>query len=104
MGKKSAIESLSRIVSNVVVHRILINYTNKPESINYLNNEAKEYRDAAISRTKKFNWNQSDKQEIKSNALEIFKNRMARTYGDVKFPISEAERFLDEVMKEIGLV
>ena len=101
MGKKSAIESLSRIIANVVVHEILLKYTNKPESISHLDYEVNEYRDTAISRAEKFNWNESEKEDIMLKALDIFKKKMIKEYVDVKFPIKEAERFLNNVLTEV---
>ena len=100
MGKKSAINSLSKIIANVVMHKILLKYTNKPESVNHLHYEIIEYRDTAISKADEFNWNRTDKQEIKLNALECFKRKMAVKYGDVRFPMKEAIKLLDEAVEE----
>lgn len=104
MGKKSAIDSLSKIIANVVIHKILLKYTNKPESVNHLNYEVREYRDKAISRAEEFNWNELDKEEIKLNTLECFKRKMAGRYPDVEFPIEEAIRLLYQTMEEIGII
>jgi len=103
VGKKSAIDSLSKIIANVVVHKTLLKWTNKPESVNHLNYEVIEYRDTAMSRTDEFNWNKSDKEKIKLNAIKHFKKKMARKYKDVKFPMKEAIKFLNQTMEEIGI-
>ncbi len=103
MGKKSAIDSLSKVIANVIVHKVLLRYTNKPESVSHLNYEVTEYRDTAISKAEKFNWNKSDKEEIKSNAWRYFKSKMNTRYRDVMFPMKEAVRFLNQTMEEIGI-
>ena len=101
MGKKSAINSLSKIIANVIIHKILLKYTNKPESVSHLYYEVIEYRNTAISRADEFNWNRLDKEKIKSNALKHFKRKIAKRYGDVKFPIKEAIRILNQTIKEV---
>ena len=103
MGKKSSISSLSKIIANITVHKVLLKYTNKPDSINHLNYEVVEYRDTATSRAEEFNWNKADKEKIKLNALKHFKRKMAGKYKDVKFPMEDAKRLLDETIKEFGI-
>ncbi len=103
MGKKSAINSLSKIIANVTVHKILVKYTNKPESTNHLDYEIVEYRDMAISKADEFNWNSSDKEKIKSDALKHLKRKMANKYSDVKFPVKEAIKLLNQTIEEVGL-
>lgn len=103
MGKKSTIDSLSKIIANVVVHKVLLEYTSKPESVNHLSYEIVEYRDTAISRADEFNWNRLDKEKIKSNALKHFERKMAKRYNDVKFPIKEAIKLLNQTMEEVGI-
>jgi len=43
MGKNSAIKSISKCIGNVVLHKLLVEHTNKPESKNHLENEIIEY-------------------------------------------------------------
>jgi len=101
MGKKSAINSLSKIIANVTMHKILLKYTNKPESVNHLYYEIIEYRDTAISRAEEFNWNSLDKEKIKSNALKHFKKKMTEKYKDVKFPMKQAIKLLNQTIEEV---
>lgn len=103
MGKKSTISSLSKIISNVTMHKILLKYTNKPESASHLDYEVTEYRDTAISRADEFNWNISDKEKIRLDALKHLKKKMARKYEDVKFQMKDALKLLNQTMKEVGL-
>jgi len=103
MGKKSAINGLSKIIANITIHKILLKYTNKPESINHLYYEVIEYRDTAISKAEEFNWSRLDKENIKAKALKNFKKKITRKYKDVKFPIKEAIRLLNQTIEEIGI-
>ena len=101
MGKKSSIESLSKLIANVVIHKILVKHTNKPESINYLEHEIIEYRDVAITAAQEFNWNKEDLLIIKSSSLNKFKKEMIKRYPDVSYPLEEAEDIILETIKEV---
>lgn len=65
MGKNSDIESISNSVSNTILHKLLIEYTNKPESINHLANEEIEYRGQSLKKIDKRKLNNEDKNKIK---------------------------------------
>lgn len=101
MGKDRVIKSLGNAIGNVVVHRILVKYTNKTESIHHLQGEVDAYRDNAIEISKEFNWNNDDKKEIKSRVLRKFKNDMNEYYNDVKFPMDDAHQMIEDTLKEI---
>lgn len=101
MGKNKIIKSLGSVIGNIVVHRILIKYTNKPESVNYLRYEVQEYGDVAIEKAQEFNWNSQDKERIKFEALKKFKKEIEKYYKDVKFPMKEAEKLIEETIDEI---
>ena len=103
MGKKSAINSLSKIIANVTMHKVLLEYTNKPESVNHLSYEIIEYRDTAVSKADEFNWNISDKEKIRLSAMKHLKKKMARKYEDVKFQMKDALKLLNQTMREVGL-
>ena len=100
MGKNRIIKILSNIIGNIVVLKILVKYTNKPESISHLSEEVGTYRDSAIETAQEFNWNDKDKSRIKQDALKKFKKDMERYYSDVKFPSNEPEKLIDETIKE----
>ncbi len=103
MGKDSALKTLGKIIGNVVLHKMLALYTNRPESTSHLLNEESEYRASAIKSAKKFNWNEKDKQEIKLVALEFFKSKSIKKYPDVAFPLEEAESLISQELKEMNL-
>ena len=58
MGKNSALKTLGKIIGNVVLHKMLAFYTNRPESMSHLLNEEIEYRASAIKSAREFNWNE----------------------------------------------
>jgi len=100
MGKNRAIKSLGKEIGNIVVHKILVEHTNRPESLHHLKNEVESYRDNAIETSQEFNWNDSDKVKIKQEALNKFKKDMKRYYKDIKFPAEEVDKLIEETIKE----
>lgn len=103
MGKNRVIKSMGKIIGNITVHKIVAKYTNIPDSPGHLSSEVVEYRDNALKISKEFNWNSQDKEEIKSEAIRNFQNKMKVKYSDVNFPEEEAEKLLEETIKECGL-
>ena len=99
MGKNRIIRILGNIIGNVVVHKILIKYTNKPESVHHLAEEIGTYRDNSLEMVQEFNWSKKDEDKIKQEVLKNF-NKRIKKYGDVKFPISEVNKLIDETIKE----
>ncbi|MEK6824387.1 MAG: hypothetical protein AABX12_01880 [Nanoarchaeota archaeon] len=103
MGKNSALKTLGKIIGNVVLHKMLARYTNKPESMSHLLYEESEYRASAIKSAKEFNWNEEDKQDIKRVAIEFFKNKSIKKYPDVAFQLEEAESLVSQELEEMNL-
>ena len=101
MGKNRVIKILGNVIGNIVVHKILVKHTNKPESVNHLESEVEAYRDNALEIVNKFNWNEKDKKEIKLEALKKFKKDIKKYYNDVKFSMDDAERLIEETLMEI---
>ena len=99
MGKNKIIKIFGNILGNVIVHKILVKYTNKPESVRYLTEEIGTYRDNALEIAQEFNWNRKDENKIKQETLKNFKKRIKK-YKDIKFPISEVNKLIDETIKE----
>ena len=87
----------------MVLHKLLIIYTNKPESKGHLQNEEITYRDEAIKESKKYNWNEKDKEELKLIAIAFIKNKKENKYADVKFSISETEKLVTEEIENLKL-
>lgn len=101
MGKNRTIKILGNIIGNIVAHKILVRYTNMPESINHLIEEVGVYRGDALETAQEFNWNEKDKAKIEARAFENFKREMEKKYGDVKFPMNEAKKLVKETMDEL---
>ncbi len=99
MGKNRIIKILGNITGNVVVHKILIKYTNKPESVHHIAEEIGTYRDNALEMAQEFNWSKKDEDKIKQEALRNF-NKRIKKYKDVKFPLSGVNKLIDETIKE----
>ena len=102
MGKNKVIRSLGRCVGNVVMHKLLLLHTNKPESKSYLNFEVEEYGADAFEKAQKFNWNEKDKQEIMIKARERIK-KLSQGYQDVQYSPEEMEKIIEETAKELLL-
>lgn len=100
MGKNSTIKSLGRCIGNVVMHKLLLLYTNKPESKHHLNAEIIEYSADAFEKSQEFNWKNKDKEDIKHKSLARIK-RLKEYYPDVLFRQEEAEKLILKTMKEL---
>ncbi len=103
MGKNSAVKTLGKRIGNIVLHNLLVKYTNRPESKNYLQSEVLEYRNAAIKDAKEYNWNEKDKEELKIVALEFIKQKKDKRYPDVTFSLKEAEDLVEKEIQDLNL-
>ncbi len=103
MGKNSALKTLGRRIGNIVLHKMLVIYTHKPESISHLFHEENEYRAAAIADAKMFHWNDKDKQKLKTAAIKFFKNKSSKKYSDVSLSLKEAEVLINQELKDLNL-
>lgn len=103
MGKNSVIKTLGKRIGNVVLHKLLVKHTNRPESIGHLQSEEITYRDAAVKDAKKYNWNESDKISLKIQAIEFIKNKKDKKYADINFSSDEATKFVEEEIINLKL-
>ena len=103
MGKNNAIKTLGKRIGNIVLHNLLVKYTNRPESRNYLQSEVLEYSNAAIKDAKEYNWNEKDKEELNLAAVEFIKQKKDKRYPDVNFSIKEAEDLVDKKIQDLNL-
>ena len=99
MGKNSAVSSLSKVIGNVVMHKLLLRHTNKPESGHFLKSEIKEYSANAFEKFQEFNWNSNDLEEIKLKSLERVK-QLHKYYPDISYKEEEAILILEEIFNE----
>ncbi len=70
MGKNKDIKSLIVFLVNTVVHEIVAEYTNRPESKQFLEAEVAEYRSQTENAAEKYNWNQWDRSHIREESIK----------------------------------
>ena len=102
MGKNSAIRSLSKCIGNIVMHKILAIYTNKPESKNHLETEIIEYSSNSLEKSQEYSWSEEDILIIKEKAIKRIEN-LSKNYPDVKYKKDDISRLLKETMEELML-
>ncbi|MBS3079452.1 hypothetical protein J4218_04980 [Candidatus Pacearchaeota archaeon] len=102
MGKNAIIKIIADKIGGLTAHKILVKYTNKPESIPHMMSEIENYRGIILDYLTEFNWNTNDKKVIKEKALQCLKNELKRPhFNDVRFPIEEADKLIGETLDEI---
>ena len=92
---------MGNLVGNTVVHRLLAEKTNRPESTDFLWAEEVEYRAQARKKSQEYNWNDSDILQIKEKALKKIKNKFEGRYADVSASKDEIEKMVDEEIKKL---
>lgn len=103
MGKNRVLRTLGKRIGNVVLHKLLVKYTNKPESKGHLQSEEVEYRSAALRDTQEYHWSEEEKQALKKQALVFVMSRRSAKYEDVAFLSGEAEKLIDEEIRGFGI-
>ena len=104
MGKNSALRTLGKRIGNVVLHKMLIKYTNKPESKHHLEHEEITYRDSAIKDAKEYNWSNDDINELNNVALKFLKDKSVKKYPDVTFPMEETKKLVEKEIEGMKLI
>lgn len=84
------------LVSITILHKILIEYTNKSESINHLINEEMEYRGQSMKKIDRRTLNNEDKKEIKDKVLIKIINKLKSKYSDINIDKDTLKRIVDE--------
>jgi len=101
MGKNDVVKSLSKVIANISLHKLVLTHTNKPESKHFLESEIAEYRSVAQVKSQEFNWNDSDKRMISEISLKILKSTKEKKYPDVEFSDKEAEKIVSETVNDL---
>ncbi|PIO08599.1 hypothetical protein COU59_01035 [Candidatus Pacearchaeota archaeon CG10_big_fil_rev_8_21_14_0_10_34_12] len=96
MGKNSDIISISNSLSITILHEILIEHTNRQESVPYLSKEIIEYKGLSIKKISKVNLNERDKKKIKDMIIKKINNRLKMKYPDVKVSQKKINKKVDE--------
>ena len=99
MGKNSDIESASNSLSKTILHEILVDYTNRKESVPKLKKEAVEYRNQSLKKINRLNLNDEDKRLIRKKVIKKIQDDLKQKYADVSVP---KEVIVDKVNEEIG--
>jgi hypothetical protein len=84
MGKNSDIESISNSISITILHKILIEHTNKPESISKMSYEEIEYRGQSIKKINKRKLNNDDKKILRNKVIKKINNSLLTKYPDIR--------------------
>jgi len=102
MGKNRIIKILGGIIGGLVAHKILLKYTNRPESLNHLQSEVDNYMENALDLVTEFNWNEKDRKRIIDVALKDLNSELNEPhFSDVKFPARDAKKLIDETLIEV---
>lgn len=101
MGKNRDLESLIKLIVNIVVHEIVIRHTNRPESKHFLDSEIIEYRSQTEKTAKSHNWNNEDKKYVEEKALEKIKEKLGFKYPDINYSEQEAIKKLKEMINDL---
>ena len=100
MGKNRTIRILGNIIGNIVVHKVLVKHTSKPESVSHMTKEVGVYGENASEIAQDFNWNDKDKLKIHEEAVKKFNHNMKKYYSDVIFSEIEVPILIDETIEE----
>lgn len=98
MGKNDDIEIVSNIITQAVIHKIVPDYSNKPESKDFMEKEEENYRNLSFKELKRRNWNSQDKQKIKDKIIKKVQNKISMKYSDI---IIGKEELLERINREL---
>jgi len=98
MGKNRDIEIISNIITQAVIHKIVPDYSNKPESRDFMEKEEENYRNLSFKEMKRRNWNDEDKKKIKEEVIRKVQNKISIKYPDI---IIQEEKLLERINQEL---
>ena len=99
MGKDRIIKLIANLIGKSTAHKILVKYTNMPESINHMLSEIDNYRGQLSEHIIQYNWNIYDKQKIMEEAEKSLNKELKKEhFNNVTFPNSVKIKFLDETI------
>ncbi|PIN91256.1 hypothetical protein COU57_01365 [Candidatus Pacearchaeota archaeon CG10_big_fil_rev_8_21_14_0_10_32_14] len=104
MGKNRDLKYLGKRIGNIVLHKLLVMHTNRPESKGFLRAEEVTYRDSAIKEAKKHNWNKRDIDFLIENAVSFVIEKKDMKYSDVDFSIEDVKKLVEDEMNKLGLI
>ena len=102
MSKKGQLENLAVFIGLRAAHEIMIKYTNIPESIPHLSQEADNYSDLSLDLAKG-NWNNDDTNLIKQLAIKKCNQKLDK-YKDIdKKKYKEVDNVIENIMLDLEL-
>jgi len=101
MGKNRIRESLIKEIATIIVHEIVRENTNKPESKPFLESEIIEYRNRAEKTSEECSWNAGDKEYIEKKVLKTIIGKLDSKYSDVQYSEQEAIKKLKKMINDI---
>ncbi|MBW2974841.1 hypothetical protein KY366_03920 [Candidatus Woesearchaeota archaeon] len=103
MGKRQSIKSLANSIALVSVHKILVKYTNKPESKKYLEDEVDIYSLEASEKSEEYSWKREELKNMELRAIRITRNKLINKYPDISLSDEEVRKFVIDSMQELSL-
>ena len=101
MGKNSVIKTISTLIAGMTAHKILLEHANKPESLNHLESEIGNYKGNISDEITEYNWNEQDKEKIKTEAKKILQKKLKEQhFQGIVFSAQESSNILDETIGE----
>src|SRR3989338_9227064 len=101
MGKNQALDELGSLIANTIVHKILVEKTTKPESINHLEKEENEYRTQSFKRFKVYNWNAQNIEMLKEQIIRKIQNKFNNKYPDIDIINTDLYKLIEEEFDEL---
>ena len=99
MGKDRIIRLIANLIGKTAAHKILVKYTNMPNSINHISSEIDNYRAMLSEYLTQYNWNSYDRENIKKESEKSLAKELKQNhFEDVAFPSSEKSKILDETI------
>src|SRR3990167_2758427 len=103
MGRKQLIKILANVIALVSVHKIIEQYTNKPESIKHVKDEIRDYSTTVFDNSQLRKWRKEELTLIKESAIKYAKNKLI-SYSDIKVNDSIIEEFVTDTMQDLILL
>jgi hypothetical protein len=96
MGKNSDITSISNSLGITILHEIVVENTNKLETIPHLRKEISEYRGQSLKKLDKTNLNEKDKKQIKEKVVRKIQSILRSKYPDIKVSQKDIKKRVDK--------
>jgi hypothetical protein len=96
MGKNNNLTSIANSLAITILHELVLEHTNKPESKTHLQKEYIEYRGQSIKKINRQKLNEKDKALLKEKIISKIQNKLNIKYPDIKIPSKEITKKINE--------